>query len=492
MPEHLLWQRGHQWYLRLPIPRPLQQHFLSANGKPKQFIATPLSESISEARRRRDELVVAYRRVFDRLEAGEAMTAEQIEAEVKLDLLAETKRMYEGALTTLRGGISESDVDSIFGAHLESEVAETAQRVGATDPASVKRIRVAALQAKLLAAMTHGGELLGLGATATRPTPVIEPTTAETVNQAAEVWVTEMQRDPSAAVKATTLEGHRLRVRAFVEQCGDVPLATVTRAMASDFLAKIAAGGLANRTVNNYATTLSCVFTAAKDRGRFSGDNPFERQKRKAGGESYVAFEPSDIHKLFAALPCETAPKKHTPETALPWAVRIAAYTGMRLEEIAQLSAADIRTKCMNGGTVIGIDIHNGGNNSLKTESSARFIPLHSELVRAGLVNYVKALPQGGLLFPGLTRRASKGNKVGARLGELFRKKLIALGMKRDGLCFHSFRHTVGQRLEAAGVSETDTARILGHAIAGESYGTYSSGPGLKRLAAVVEAISYE
>jgi hypothetical protein len=28
-------------------------------------------------------------------------------------------------------------------------------------------------------------------------------------------------------------------------------------------------------------------------------------------------------------------------------------------------------------------------------------------------------------------------------LGELFRKKLVALGLKRDGLCFHSFRHTV-------------------------------------------------
>jgi hypothetical protein len=37
-----------------------------------------------------------------------------------------------------------------------------------------------------------------------------------------------MQRDPSAAVKATTLDGHRLRVRAFVEHCGDVPLESVT------------------------------------------------------------------------------------------------------------------------------------------------------------------------------------------------------------------------------------------------------------------------
>jgi len=41
------------------------------------------------------------------------------------------------------------------------------------------------------------------------------------------------------------------------------------------------------------------------------------------------------------------------------------------------------------------------------------------------------------------------------------------------------------------GVRESDSARVLGHTIEGETYGTYSSGPGLKRLAVVVEAIEY-
>jgi LDH2 family malate/lactate/ureidoglycolate dehydrogenase len=52
--------------------------------------------------------------------------------------------------------------------------------------------------------------------------------------------------------------------------------------------------------------------------------------------------------------------------------------------------------------------------------------------------------------------------------------------------------HLVGTALEQAGVSQTDAARVLGHAIAGMSYGVYSSGPGLKRLAAVVEEIRYD
>jgi hypothetical protein len=64
-------------------------------------------------------------------------------------------------------------------------------------------------------------------------------------------------------------------------------------------------------------------------------------------------------------------------------------------------------------------------------------VPVHSELVRAGLLQYVAALPQDGPLFPGLVRRASKGGKIGARLGELFRDKLDALGLKRRVLPDH-------------------------------------------------------
>src|SRR5262245_8820302 len=59
-----------------------------------------------------------------------------------------------------------------------------------------------------------------------RPSRAAEPK-GETVSQAAEAWFSEMQRDPSAAVRPQTLDGHRLRVRAFVEHCGDIPLASV-------------------------------------------------------------------------------------------------------------------------------------------------------------------------------------------------------------------------------------------------------------------------
>jgi integrase len=453
--EHLQ-RRGHQYYLKLGVPRPLQHFFRTRTGKPMVTIEQPLGDSYEQARNECARRVANYRELFARLHAGEQLTPEQIKAELSMSA-AEFDRVrqeHAAAMRQILAGIRE-DTRGVF-ADLMPKTTSPLDR------------------ARVLGAL----DVMG-GA---RPT-------GETISQAAEAWFADMTRDPAAAPQGTTLDGHRLRVRAFVDKYRDLPLTDVTRAMASDFLGGLA---VANRTRNAYATTLRCVFDCARKRGRFTGDNPFDDQKAKVAGSSYVPFTDTELQTLFGAMPHQTKPKKHTPDTALPWVALIALYTGARLEEIAQLTTADIREEAANGATVTVIDIHNGGTNKLKNETSERLIPVHSELVRAGLLDYVKALPAGPL-FPGLTRRASKGGKVGARLGELFRKKLVALGLKREGLCFHSLRHTVAGRLDAAGVPQSDAARVLGHAVAGMSYGIYSqAGPGLKRVAATVEQVRYE
>ena len=443
--EKHLWNRGRgrqNWYLRLPVPRSIRKHWPASKTG---MIIRPLgTDSLVEARRLRDRLTVAYRDVFDQIAAGERPTAEQIEAATK-----PAPKLLDSMIGVYRGG---------------------------EDMSSDTLVRVLAE----LKELNPGLRL------SSKDAPAVE--VGETISTAAESWLKELER---TGVRATTLDGHRLRVRAFIEACGDVTLGSVTRASAAYWLAKVA-HSRSNRTTNAYAVTLKALYASAKQRGRFQGENPFDGQRRKVVGESYAAFTNAEIKTLLAAFPREIKPKRHTPETALGWVALIGAYTGMRLEEICQLTVSDVQTRGSNGGTVVVFDIHNGDKqHHLKNESSARAIPVHSELVRAGLLKYIKALPKDGPLFPGLKRRESKGGKIGARVGELFRKQLIALGIKQDGKCFHSFRHTVAQRLEAAEQSQTDAARVLGHAIAGMSFGVYSTGPGLKRLAAVVEAINY-
>jgi integrase len=449
-------QKGSAYYVKVAIPRPLRSLFLSESGKPKDAIWEALGPDKTPAATRCAERVAYWTRAFERLRAGETLedikrsdqALEKVRQTMKL-FVAEQREKGRSDLTTHHLlSVFDEDYASILGEGLL--------------PAPVTLAR--------------------------GPVAPVESSTSETVSQAAAAMYETMERDKR---RQTTIDGHKLRVRAFVEACGDIPLANITRAIASDWLDKIGSGR-SNRTRNAYSMTMTLVIETARKRGRYQGENPFNGQKAKAVGESYQAFTTEELQKLFAALPREIKPRKHTPESALPWVALIAAYSGARLEEIAQLAARDIREQQANGATITVIDIHNGGNNALKNKASARLIPVHSELVRAGLLRYVAALPKGGPLFPGLVRRASKGGKIGARLGELFRKRLVALGLKREGLCFHSFRHLVAGRLEEAAVSQTDAARVLGHAIAGMSYGVYSSGPGLKRLAAVVEEIRYE
>jgi integrase len=331
------------------------------------------------------------------------------------------------------------------------------------------------------------------GTLGTPDSPPAASAAGETINQALEAWVAEMTRDEDAAPRQQTVDGHRIRVRAFIDKVGDIALTAVTRAVASDFLAGLE---VSNRTRNNYAMSLKCVFDCARRRGRFTGENPFADQRSKVVKKHKERYTIEELKKLFAALPREVDPKKHTPETAMPWAALIATYSGACLEEICQLTVDDVREEGVNGGRLWCIDIHNGddGHQIKNDKARPRLLPMHSALVRAGLLKYIGNLPdKHGQLFPGLKRRASKDNKIGPRVGELFNKKLRALGIKREGLDFHSFRHTVGNVLDEAGVPQPDAARVLGHAVAGMSYGTYShAGPGLIRVKEVVEKIKYK
>jgi integrase len=445
-------RKGNALYIKISIPRKLRHLFLGESGKPRGSIWEKAGRDYDAAKILCADRVAWWSRAFARIERGETL------ADIERDAL-ELQRVQQWMQMRRReieAGRYEPHPPT---ARLIAE--QFAFEAGAPIPAN----------------RAHGLDV-----------PLKSQENGETVSQASEALYGALERDRR---RQTTVDGHKLRVRAFVETCGDLPLARITRSVASDWLDKIGAKR-SNRTRNSYAQTMALVVETARRRGRYQGENPFDGMKAQAAGESYQAFTTEELQKLFGALPREIKPAKHSPESALPWVALIAAYSGARLEEIAQLSAADIREVPANGATVTVIDIHNGGNNALKNKASARLIPVHSALVRAGLLRYVAALPKNGPLFPGLKRRESKGGKVGARLGELFRKRLVALGLKRDGLCFHSFRHLVAGKLEQAGVAQTDAARVLGHAIEGMSYGVYSTGPGLKRLAAVVEEIQYD
>jgi len=250
--------------------------------------------------------------------------------------------------------------------------------------------------------------------------------------------------------------------------------------MAADFLDGLP---ITKRTRNLYAALFSAIYKSAIRRDKANA-NPFEGQRLKGVAQvHYNPFTDDELATLFADAKLEIGPEKHTTATALPWCALIAAFTGCRRDEIASLLASDI--KQTDG--VWFFDIRDG-----KTDNAERVVPIHRALIHAGLLRYLDALPRGSRLFPSLRGSPSAPDKIGKALGYAFEAWRKRLGIVREGVNLHSFRHTVGDRLRKAGVAKDDRGFLLGHADVEMQNKVYGhDGPGLHRLQAIVEKISY-
>src|SRR5262249_27246889 len=154
-------------------------------------------------------------------------------------------------------------------------------------------------------------------------------------------------------------------------------------------------------------SALSSVFKWADRRGHFEGRNPFAGQSRTEGeGNGWRAYKIEDINKLFGTPPLRDMPTqqrirpiKYTFENAMAWVPLIGLFSGMRSNEICQMRAGDVRRE--RGIWIFNVSA-DGAGQSLKSEAAMRKVPVHSELIRFGFLDYVKALPRDGQLFPAL------------------------------------------------------------------------------------------
>jgi len=145
------------------------------------------------------------------------------------------------------------------------------------------------------------------------------------------------------------------------------------------------------------------------------------------------------------------------------WLTLIAAYTGARLNEIAQLRVDDICE--LDGIWTISIKA-DGDGQSTKTSGSARVIPMHPILIELGLPSLAASVRTqgGGALFPEIPIDAD--GRRAKQAGQWFRRFLARIGVRggeQGGV--HRLRHTVTDKMRVAGVEEYDIAPILGHSV---------------------------
>ncbi|WP_454683380.1 DUF6538 domain-containing protein [Ancylobacter moscoviensis] len=302
-------------------------------------------------------------------------------------------------------------------------------------------------------------------------------------SQVAADFISDRQRDRSSRLTLQTVSQMEVVYRLFRDHIEDAPLVTVNRKTVTTFFDKVkrlspnwgrspqtksrtldqllatygTAGGsqVSNRTVNRYSSALYGLWEWARNRDDALGENPFDGQSLKVKTPK-DANAPWSEEALKAVLALEISPGIPGEPTPLHWLPRIALLSGMRLNEICSLEAADIQ----EADGVRYFNIPAG-----KTESSVRVVPIHS-----GLHAFLELCPPSGFLFPNLTP-GGPDRKRSWYIGRDFGRSTKKIEGRST---FHGFRKNVVETFERSRIPETEVAQIVGHGKKGLTYRVYS------------------
>lgn len=163
--------------------------------------------------------------------------------------------------------------------------------------------------------------------------------------------------------------------------------------------------------------------------------------------------------------------------------MKIAALSGMRLEEIGQLRVKDCRDD--------NFAIHRG-----KTSAAVRTVPIHSAL-KSAVATRVKTKRDDAFIFPDMPNTGWDGNRTMAvsKRFTYYRKRLGVddkrIGARRSKVNFHSFRRWFATKAEEAGQRENVVAAVMGHSKnVGLTFGHYSKAALIELKRQCIEAVA--
>ena len=179
-------------------------------------------------------------------------------------------------------------------------------------------------------------------------------------------------------------------------------------------------------------------------------------------------YEDSDVNALLDIVSkirsSGDTKSQRISKDELFFVTHIAAYSGMRLNEIIQLNTDDIVEKynivCFSLNTKI--DVKTGKSKTLKTRNSVRIVPIHSKLSSIGLFEFIESKKKLARKCGKAVRLFSCDNKD---FSEYFRKKINTKVIKGGDKTrtFHSFRHTFINKLIQSGQRVEHIAALVGH-----------------------------
>ena len=223
--------------------------------------------------------------------------------------------------------------------------------------------------------------------------------------------------------------------------------------------------GLNPKTINGgYLASAHSLFAYALV-NRLIATNPalgVKATAHKKAGTSMQAYSDTEVSRLLERA------KSTTPERR--WLIWLAATSGARIGEIAQLHSERIR--CVDGIWAMHIlPAEDGG--SIKNAGSERTIPLHPVLITEGFLDFVKSKTPGPLFYGTRPRKPistatpqTKGRKhpskgVTNHLAAWIREQGFTDERKAPN---HALRHWWKSAAFRAGIPDSVADAIQGHA----------------------------
>ena len=290
-----------------------------------------------------------------------------------------------------------------------------------------------------------------------------------TIEHLIEYWDSQSEKRPR-----TIMEAHTARKRLF-KITGLQYANQVEKKHIISFKDELIAEGLSIATIGKQLNILKAIFSVAVNNDLIE-HNPLlgvKLVKPKGLPKPRIPFSSDDIKTIFNSpiFTKDERPAGGAGEACF-WLPYIALWTGMRLEEIGQLLVSDI--KCHNDIHFINVGTDEFSTKRLKTSSSHRRIPIHPELIRLGLLDYVEQMKQEQsiTLFPKLVENVNyQRTALFSKWFGRYLRRTIGITDKRK--TFHSFRHGFKEACRIAEIPKDIHDKLTGHQSTdvGDGYG---------------------
>ncbi|MFT4803562.1 MAG: integrase [Psychroserpens sp.] len=227
----------------------------------------------------------------------------------------------------------------------------------------------------------------------------------------------------------------------------------------------------------------------------YSKSNPFDglrlgQRPTTAAHEQRSRWSQGDLNILFSFLYKSVIEKKSKYALTNYYVSLISLYAGLRTSESCQLKVESIKKV----DDIYTFEINDVDENTkLKTLNAYRSIPIHSNLIRLGLLEYVNERQRHGktMLFDDLPfgHYNDWSKPVGSRFYRIFQKLKFEDNKKPT---LYGLRHTFIDELQQHEVPEHIVAELSGHSKKGITFGRYGKRLNMMLLKEKVELINFE